>query len=257
MNNNNEQNSNENNNLTSWTDNEIKESVTRNLKNTTAEEMKKIVKEIKSKFSMIIASSILISTILLSYGIFTLCQPQSEDDLFIASLTITIGAVLVIIAIVLLTKICKKDTYKLVFDYKVSEIKKLQRDLITAEKRIYNMSHIEGKEVKSAKILDSYTEYSSKLHAILNYEEIRQTRIYKFLATFTDGSTTIYTEKEGSKIYNILINFVNNESKVPTVAIAQNENCPADEIKKYKELFDNGIITQEEFDEKKKELLKK
>ena len=30
---------------------------------------------------------------------------------------------------------------------------------------------------------------------------------------------------------------------------------PADEIRKYKELFDEGIITAEEFEKKKKELL--
>ncbi len=30
----------------------------------------------------------------------------------------------------------------------------------------------------------------------------------------------------------------------------------ADELKKYKELFDQGVVTQEEFDEKKKQLLK-
>ena len=33
------------------------------------------------------------------------------------------------------------------------------------------------------------------------------------------------------------------------------ENSGADEIKKYKELLDNGIITQEEFDAKKKQIL--
>lgn len=37
----------------------------------------------------------------------------------------------------------------------------------------------------------------------------------------------------------------------------ENKNAPssADEIKKYKELLDNGVITQEEFDAKKKQLL--
>lgn len=34
------------------------------------------------------------------------------------------------------------------------------------------------------------------------------------------------------------------------------EHSDADELKKFKELLDNGIITPEEFDEKKKQLLK-
>ena len=34
-----------------------------------------------------------------------------------------------------------------------------------------------------------------------------------------------------------------------------NISSVADEIKKYKELLDSGILTQEEFDKKKKELL--
>ena len=37
----------------------------------------------------------------------------------------------------------------------------------------------------------------------------------------------------------------------PTIASTSN----ADEIKKYKELLDMGVITQEEFDAKKKQLL--
>ena len=35
----------------------------------------------------------------------------------------------------------------------------------------------------------------------------------------------------------------------------KNQNDPYDELKKIKELLDMGIITQEEFDTKKKELL--
>lgn len=35
----------------------------------------------------------------------------------------------------------------------------------------------------------------------------------------------------------------------------KNTSTPSDELKKYKELLDSGVITQEEFDEKKKQLL--
>ena len=37
--------------------------------------------------------------------------------------------------------------------------------------------------------------------------------------------------------------------------VMMKESSNADEIKKYKELLDNGTITQEEFDKKKKQLL--
>lgn len=43
---------------------------------------------------------------------------------------------------------------------------------------------------------------------------------------------------------------INNKSEATT-----NTMSAADEIKKFKDLLDNGIITQEEFDEKKKQLL--
>ncbi len=43
------------------------------------------------------------------------------------------------------------------------------------------------------------------------------------------------------------------EGNKPTTVV--NAISPAEEIKKMKELFDMGIITQEEFDAKKKELL--
>ena len=38
-------------------------------------------------------------------------------------------------------------------------------------------------------------------------------------------------------------------------AVPQSANSPADELKKFKELLDMGVISQEEFDEKKKQLL--
>ena len=42
--------------------------------------------------------------------------------------------------------------------------------------------------------------------------------------------------------------------KAPTIN-QESHQSNADEIKKYKELLDSGIITQEEFDAKKKQLL--
>ena len=44
-----------------------------------------------------------------------------------------------------------------------------------------------------------------------------------------------------------------NQKNTPMVAV--NQVSPAEELKKFKELLDMGIITQEEFDAKKKQLL--
>lgn len=41
----------------------------------------------------------------------------------------------------------------------------------------------------------------------------------------------------------------------PTIVNQQVEQSSADELKKFKELFDNGVITQQEFEEKKRQLL--
>ncbi len=45
------------------------------------------------------------------------------------------------------------------------------------------------------------------------------------------------------------------EENQPTRTVVQNVKSPAEQIKEYKELLDMGIISQEEFNQKKKELL--
>ena len=47
--------------------------------------------------------------------------------------------------------------------------------------------------------------------------------------------------------------FQNTQTTAPYSTVST--NSPADELKKYKELLDSGVITQEEFDAKKKHLL--
>ena len=59
--------------------------------------------------------------------------------------------------------------------------------------------------------------------------------------------------KLAQEICNIITNKVNGIYSNNKEVVA---NSVADEILKFKELLENGIITQEEFDKKKKELLK-
>ncbi|APX72684.1 SHOCT domain-containing protein [Companilactobacillus allii] len=54
---------------------------------------------------------------------------------------------------------------------------------------------------------------------------------------------------------NILDRIISDNQSQPTQQVNNTEASSADEIRKYKELFDDGIISQEEFDKKKSELL--
>lgn len=55
---------------------------------------------------------------------------------------------------------------------------------------------------------------------------------------------------------NFVMNTPKNQGQVNHVSSSSlNISSVADEIKKYKELLDSGVLTQEEFDKKKKELL--
>lgn len=105
--------------------------------------------------------------------------------------------------------------------------------------------------IDNVTILDAYTEVTDKLHAILNYQEIIQTRYYKFKVDYKDGTSKIITEKEGTAKCNNLLGMVNsnssNESKQQTDS--------TEELRKYKKLLDDGIITQQEFEQKKKLIL--
>ena len=57
-----------------------------------------------------------------------------------------------------------------------------------------------------------------------------------------------------SKIRELLIER-QNKNIVSTTSKLEDHKSDAEEIKKYKELLDSGIISQEEFDAKKKQLL--
>lgn len=100
-------------------------------------------------------------------------------------------------------------------------------------------------------IIDSYTEVTDKLHALLNYQEVIQTRYYKFKVDYKDGHSKIVTEAEGSIRYKNLIKLLNIGSETEKKQTSDS----TEELRKYKMLLDDGIITQEEFEQKKKEIL--
>lgn len=101
-------------------------------------------------------------------------------------------------------------------------------------------------------LIDSYTEVHDKLHAILNYQEIIQTRYYKFKVDYSNGKSVIVTTEDGSTEYRNLIRRLNSGESETS---ADNVKNSAEELREYKELLDEGIITEEEFNERKKKLL--
>ena len=71
-----------------------------------------------------------------------------------------------------------------------------------------------------------------------------------------DGFVYRGAKQQAEDIVAILASIVSeNEKNQVNNSNVQNTNDPITEVKKYKELLDNGIITQEEFEKKKKELL--
>lgn len=83
------------------------------------------------------------------------------------------------------------------------------------------------------------------------------TNSFKGIAVATSsGKISFNFVKNGEEIYSAINQLIiDRQAKKSTKDSANLNTSDADEIKKYKELLDNGVITQEEFDAKKKELL--
>lgn len=81
-------------------------------------------------------------------------------------------------------------------------------------------------------------------------------RVIEYIGSSTKTDSWFYKEavKSLKEIYDILNYVVIQNNKQPEQQ-TDNQSYPIDEIRKYKALFDDGIITQEEFEAKKKQLL--
>lgn len=69
----------------------------------------------------------------------------------------------------------------------------------------------------------------------------------------SSGRITFYLCKNRDEVFNVISELLLNRQNINTPSNLTTSN--ADELKKYKDLLDNGIITQEEFAQKKKQLL--
>ncbi|MBE6680442.1 MAG: SHOCT domain-containing protein [Ruminococcaceae bacterium] len=72
----------------------------------------------------------------------------------------------------------------------------------------------------------------------------------------SSGRISFSMIKNRNEIHKVVSDLlVSRQNKGATPEVTKVESSNADELKKYKELLDSGVITQEEFDAKKKQLL--
>lgn len=75
------------------------------------------------------------------------------------------------------------------------------------------------------------------------------------VATSSGRITCFYIDNRDN-VYKELNTLINKRQGTPSgTTVVKQDLSSADELKKYKELLDSGVITQEEFDAKKKQLL--
>lgn len=74
----------------------------------------------------------------------------------------------------------------------------------------------------------------------------------------SSGRISFRVLKNADAIYQVISNLLierQQEKSTPAPVVEAPKSDEADQLKKYKELLDSGVITQEEFDAKKKQLL--
>ena len=135
----------------------------------------------------------------------------------------------------------------------ISEIIKVLIYILTSVLAFTNKRVISKRGLISIKVLDSPIEK-------VNDVDVRQTmlgRILNYGSIIIKTSSSIYTfdyVKDAIKFKNLLM----TTDRIQKVKIQENNqvsNSNYDELSKLKELLDKNVITQEEFDKKKKDIL--
>lgn len=88
------------------------------------------------------------------------------------------------------------------------------------------------------------------------YNECKTTIFQISFAGGTIGFNTFYIPKHEVELFQKRIREIKDSIEEGKIVVSEKtQNSIPEELKKYKELLDNGIITQEDFDAKKKQLL--
>lgn len=119
-------------------------------------------------------------------------------------------------------------------------IKKKGSGLYVTNKRVYGQTLL-GKRVDIP--LDSISSISLTFSLLSGVS-----------VASSSGKITFLFISERDKIYDVISNFLIERQSL-SVNHTESTKDTVDELKKYKELLDTGIITQQEFETKKKELL--
>ena len=114
------------------------------------------------------------------------------------------------------------------------------------EKTIYYKDAI-GVQYKPSSIADGYIQVETAAGGVTSSS-----------SQYGGENSIQFSGKDRNAEAEIIVDFIKNKieeiKNAPVGGIVQ-QVSPAEELKKFKELLDTGIITQEEFDAKKKELL--
>lgn len=224
---------------------DIKQEVEERYSKLTEKEKEAIVKKNrKDNFVLNVTLVIMCSVFTLVFLILTFVLKSDDDkSLFLGlSISMLVVGVGICVPLILIDKKSSNETI----------IKKELKSII--KKEIYEKQTLLGfvldENIIAVKLIDAYTVVTDKLHAVLNYQEIIQTRYYKFRVDYKDGHSDIITEKEVTARCMALMKFIDKKS-------AKNDKQvdSAEELKKYKGLFDDGLISEEEYNAKKKQIL--
>ena len=83
--------------------------------------------------------------------------------------------------------------------------------------------------------------------------------VFKSISVSSPSGTLVFTMiTNRDEVHKAISNLLVNRQNKPTVVTEIKQEIPqsaADELKKYKDLLDNGTISQAEFEAKKKQLL--
>lgn len=209
------------------------------------EDKEKLIKQDKKSF--IIINSVLtsfFSLLTLIFVVLIFVVNSNEDKYLFLGFSIVM-ALFGVISYFTIKKISKKTDEQ--------RIRRQLKNQILNEQNIssYGNSFECFKEnIINVVILDSFTEYTDKLHAVLNYQEIIQTRYYKFKIEYKNGNSEIITEKEGTVKCNNLLKLVNIKTDK-----SEKQLDKAEELREYKKLLDDGVISEEDYEAKKKQIL--
>ena len=115
------------------------------------------------------------------------------------------------------------------------------------------MASISAVQIKPSSLVNGYITFN-----VLGEVATSSTQFGAGVNTRLTENTVIVKKKSDDSIMREIKNFVEEAKMKASTSVSQTiiqEKSSADELKKYKELLDMGIITQEEFDAKKKQLL--